>query len=67
MLPSPRIFRSRWFALLWAGGIIWFAIDVASSAQPDAAANNTAAQATDATGMPVDQHDLAALANVMGN
>ncbi|WP_298672981.1 hypothetical protein [uncultured Sphingomonas sp.] len=68
MLPSPRIFRSRWFALLWAGGIIWFAIDVAGSAQPDAPANNMAAPApaTDAVGMPVDQRDLATLANVMG-
>lgn len=69
MLPSPRIFRSRWFALLWAAGIIWFAIDVASSAPNDTPANNTASSAnlTDATGTPVDQHDLAALANVLRN
>lgn len=66
MLPSPKIFRSRWFALLWAGGIIWFAIDVAGSA-PSGPANNTAAAGTDATGAPVEQHDLAVLANAMRN
>jgi hypothetical protein len=26
------IFKSRWMALLWAAGIIWFACDVAGSA-----------------------------------
>lgn len=68
MLPSPRIFRSRWFALLWAGGIIWFAIDVASSTKADAPASNSATAATtDAIGMPVDQHDLSVLQNAMPN
>lgn len=67
MLPSPKIFRSRWFALLWAAGIIWFAIDVADSAQSDAPANNIATQPTDATGVPVTQRDLDRLANAMGN
>ncbi|MFW2853045.1 hypothetical protein ACM61V_14150 [Sphingomonas sp. TX0543] len=65
MLPSPRIFRSRWAALLWAGGIVWFAIDVADNAKSDAPATNTAAVATDATGAPVDQHDLSVLQNAM--
>ena len=32
MLPNPRLFRSRWAALLWAGGVLWFAYDVAASA-----------------------------------
>ena len=37
MLPiqTKHIFRSRWVALLWAAGIIWFAYDVASSAPAD--------------------------------
>ena len=37
MLPiqHKHIFRSRWVALLWAAGIIWFAYDVASSAPAD--------------------------------
>lgn len=34
MLPiqTKHIFRSRWVALLWAAGILWFAYDFASSA-----------------------------------
>lgn len=27
---GPRLFRSRWAALLWAGGMIWFACSVAA-------------------------------------
>ncbi len=64
---SSRIFRSRWFALIWAIGILWTAYDVASAEAPDPAANNTVAADTDATGVAVDNADLAILANAMGN
>ena len=68
MLPNPRIFRSRWKALLWAGGILWFAYDVAGSAPH---ADNTAAAtdpaATDASGAAVNDADLQALANIIGS
>jgi hypothetical protein len=39
-----RIFRSRWWALLWAAGILWTAYDFTA---PPAASdgNNTAADA----------------------
>ena len=67
MFGYSRIFRSRWSALLWAAGILWFAYDTAES-QPhgngNAAAN--AEQATDATGAPVtaeDEQRLAAAIN----
>jgi len=67
MLPSPRIFRSRWAALLWAGGIVWLAYDVAGSAPVAtgnaAAASDNAAAATDATGALVNTDDVQALAN----
>ena len=64
MLPSPRIFRSRWFALLWAAGIIWMAVDVAGSAS---VGGTTPGQVgvTDAMGQPVNAADLAALANAL--
>ena len=62
---SARIFRSRWAALFWAGGIIWTAYDVAEANAPDPAANNVAAADTDATGVAVDNADLAILANAM--
>jgi hypothetical protein len=67
MLPS-RIFRSRWSALFWAGGIIWTAYDVANATVPsDPKDNSTAALGVDATGNPVTNQDLSALANAMGN
>jgi hypothetical protein len=40
-MRSTWIFRSRWGALLWAAGIIWFAMSFAGSApQVDNAAAN---------------------------
>jgi len=66
VMISTKIFRSRWSALFWAGGIIWTAYDVASANTPDPVTNNSAAD-TDATGVAVDNGDLAVLANAMGN
>ena len=59
MIPvrHSAIFRSRWWALLWAAGFIWFALDVASPGDGSTAAANT----TDATGAPVTQADEKAL------
>ena len=62
MLPSPRLFRSRWTALLWAGGILWLAYDVAGSAP---GGTDNAAALTDADGDAVNAADLRALANVI--
>ncbi|GEM72275.1 hypothetical protein SAQ01S_20410 [Sphingomonas aquatilis NBRC 16722] len=59
MLPNPRLFRSRWAALLWAGGVLWFAYDVAGSAP----AGNGAA--TDATATSANAADVAAVANLL--
>lgn len=55
MIPmrSSTIFRSRWMALVWAAGIIWFAMEVAvpsaTTDKPDGddqAANMAATQLT---------------------
>jgi len=45
MIPmrTSSIFRSRWMALLWAAGIIWFAYDFAGSAPQDDS-NNAATE-----------------------
>jgi len=67
VMISTRIFRSRWSALFWAGGIIWMAYDVANANAPDPVTNNANAADTDATGVTVDHGDLAVLANAMGN
>ena len=67
-MPYAKLFRSRWAALLWAGGILWTAVDVAGFSAPDPAPSNNSAAATvetDATGVPVDGNDLAIFARVM--
>ena len=46
MIPmrTSTIFKSRWMALLWAAGIIWFAYDFAApSDEPANAAGNQVA------------------------
>ena len=65
MVPMKHssIFKSRWFALLWAAGILWFAYDVAGGAPQDSApANGEAASAdqplTDVTGAEVNQQQV---------
>jgi hypothetical protein len=58
------IFRSRWMALLWAGGILWLAYFLTAASGPgDASGNNIAA--TDVTGAPVTQQDIDALRGAM--
>jgi len=44
-MRSSTIFKSRWMALLWAAGIIWFAYDFAGSQPQDD--NDSANQAAD--------------------
>ena len=67
MIPSPRLFRSRWAALLWAGGIVWATVDIANSAPPPATgANAAAASPDDAMGDPANATDLAAIATIVG-
>ena len=57
MIPmrTSSVFKSRWLALLWAAGIIWFAYDVADSAPKGDEVN--AEQPTDATGAPISSED----------
>lgn len=56
---TSSIFRSRWIALLWAGGIIWTAIDYAG--RPDAGNN-----AADDMPTSAEQAQAAALLNSLG-
>lgn len=66
-MPFSKLFRNRWAALLWAGGILWTAVDVAGFAPARSTGNTTAAAPapTDATGEVVENSDLAILASVM--
>jgi len=45
MIPmrTSTIFKNRWWALLWAAGIIWFAYDFAGFAPQDDGNNAAAA------------------------
>lgn len=63
MIPmrTSWIFKSRWMALVWAAGVIWFAYDVAGGSDQPA---NTP-QATDATGAPVTDDEAKKLETVI--
>jgi hypothetical protein len=68
MLPIKHssIFKSRWWALLWAAGMIWFAYDFAAPDDSSNAAVN-AEQPTDATGSPVTNEDEQKLATALNS
>jgi hypothetical protein len=67
-MKMSTVFKSRWMALVWAAGIIWFAYDTANS-QPQASTNASAnaAQATDADGEPYTSDDQNKLAQDLQN
>ena len=59
MIPmrTSSIFKSRWMALLWAAGIIWFAYDFAAPSDEAANADGNQVRITDATGAPVSPQE----------
>jgi hypothetical protein len=54
------IFKNRWWAIIWAAGIIWFAYDFAGSA-PQVDGNNVT------TGAPVAGENANQVAQVLGS
>lgn len=54
MLPirNKTIFKSRWWALAWAGGILWSAVDFAGGQTPARPAAGNAAAAPNDTDSP---------------
>ena len=44
-MKNSTIFKSRWMALLWAAGIIWFAYDFAGSQAQEGNSSNNSEQA----------------------
>jgi hypothetical protein len=68
MIPmrTSSVFRSRWMALLWAGGIIWFALDYAGSAKaPDNTTANSQASASD-EGSAANSDEVKKAADALG-
>jgi hypothetical protein len=59
MIPmrTSSIFKSRWMALLWAAGIIWFAYDFAAPSQDSTNVASNQVQITDASGSPVSPEE----------
>ncbi|HEY4070993.1 MAG TPA: hypothetical protein VGM04_05490 [Sphingomicrobium sp.] len=64
-MRNSTIFKSRWMALLWAAGIIWFAYDFAGSEPQDT--NTSAENTTDATGAPVTTDDEKKFADALNS
>lgn len=67
MIPMKHstIFKSRWVALLWAAGILWFAYDFAAPSDDGTSNNNSdEVQVTDATGAPVSPNEAKQLEQV---
>lgn len=58
------IFKSRWMALLWAAGNLWFAYDFAKSAPQEQASNNATA---DAAGVPLSGDDANKVSQALGD
>lgn len=61
MVPmrTSTIFKSRWMALLWAAGILWFAYDFAGSAPADQSQANATSNSTGAAGSADDENKVA--------
>ena len=59
MIPmkTSTIFKSRWFALVWAAGILWVAYDIAEWSAQTGNTSDNGVQATDVTGAPVTPED----------
>ncbi|WP_454882706.1 hypothetical protein [Sphingomonas oryzagri] len=68
MLPikTRSVFKSRWIALLWAGGIIWGAADFAGG-QPQAKGGaNASAKGQNDDADAADAADVQAAMNAFG-
>jgi hypothetical protein len=68
MIPmrTSTVFKSRWMALIWAAGILWFAYDFAAPSD-DASNMANAEQPTDASGAPVSSDDANNIRNALNS
>ncbi len=68
MIPmrTSSIFKSRWMALLWAAGIIWFAVDYAGSAQAPAKTAATGQTTTGDDGSGANSDAVKTAADALG-
>jgi hypothetical protein len=64
-IPTSRVFRSRRGALLWSFWVLVVVVMTVGFGDPPAADTKTAAHATDALGMSVDDQNLKDLMKAM--
>jgi hypothetical protein len=66
MIPmrTSTIFKSRWMALVWAAGILYFAYDFVGAEPQDQGGNNVSANASSDT---VSDADANKIAQILGN
>jgi hypothetical protein len=69
MVPmrSSTIFKSRWMALVWAAGIIWFAYDFVTPTDGQANSSDNGVEITDASGAPVSPDEAKQLEEAVKN
>jgi hypothetical protein len=69
MIPMRHssIFKSRWMALVWAAGIIWFAYDFASPSDQGMNTGDNGIEITDASGAPVSPDEAKQLEEAVKN
>ena len=67
MIPmgTATIFKNRWWAVLWAAGILWVAYDVAGAAPSTDGGNNVVGE--DATGAAITTDDAQHLAQAINS
>lgn len=67
MIPMRHstIFKNRWWAVLWAAGILYFALDVAGGS--DEAAQSNTVTAPDAAGAPMPDDQARQLAQAINS
>ena len=67
MLPMrmSTIFKSRWMALIWAAGIVWFAYDFAAPSEDSSNNSSDEVQVTDANGAPVTPDEAKQLSEAL--
>jgi hypothetical protein len=69
MIPmrTRTIFKSRWMALVWAAGIIWFAYDFAQPSDEQSNSNGNEVEITDASGAPISPGEAKKLEEALKN
>jgi hypothetical protein len=69
MIPmrTSSVFKSRWMALIWAAGFLWFAYDFAGGSDSSETNEVPASQTTDVSGAPTTSDEQNQVAAAIAN